>query len=58
MRLCLQYPVPCGATVEIMDQDTIILGTACHCAPQDTAYVVGIRILEYILPPLINRSLV
>ena len=57
MRLRLQYPVPCGASVEIIDKDTIILGTACHCAPQDAAYLVGVRIMEYILPPLVDRGL-
>jgi hypothetical protein len=54
MRLRLQYPVPCGASVEIMDKHNVIRGTACHCAPQDAAYIVGVRILEYILPPLMD----
>jgi PilZ domain len=57
MRVCLQYSVPCGVPVEIMDKDTVIIGTICHCARQDDAFVVGIRILEYILPPLMNRGL-
>jgi hypothetical protein len=54
MRLRLQYPVPLGASVEIMDKNNIIHGTACHCAPQDVAYIVGVRILEYTLPPLMD----
>jgi len=57
MRVCLRYPVPCGAKIQILDQDTMIVGTACHCAPQDGAYVLGIRILEYALPPLMDRTL-
>jgi hypothetical protein len=57
MRLRLQYSVPCGASVEIMDKNNLIRGTACHCAPQDTAYILGVRILEYILPPLIDTGL-
>ena len=56
MRLRLQYPVPFGASVEIMDKNNVIRGTACHCAPQGAAYIVGVRILEYILPPLMNNA--
>lgn len=50
MSLRLRYTVPCGASVEITDKNTIIRGTACHCTLQDDAHVIGVRILEYFLP--------
>ena len=50
MRLRMQFPVACGASVEIADQTTLILGTVCSCIPQDDAHLIGVRILEYRLP--------
>ena len=50
VRLHLQFPVGCGATVEITDKNTIIIGTVCNCTPQDDAYSIGVRILQYIRP--------
>jgi hypothetical protein len=50
MRLHMQFPVACGASVEITDKDTIIVGTVCSCMPQDAIYSIGIRIEQYIRP--------
>lgn len=50
MRLRLHVPVPCGVSVEISDKNTLILGSVCSCTPENDVYVIGVRILQYILP--------
>ena len=50
MRLHSQFPVACGASVEIIDNDTIIVGTVCSCMPHEKAYSIGVQIVQYIRP--------
>lgn len=50
MRLQSQFPVACGASVEVIDNDTIITGTVCSCMPHENAYSIGVRIVQYIRP--------
>lgn len=42
MRIRLQFPVTCGAPVEISDGDGPLLGTVCSCVPDGGAYVIGV----------------
>ena len=42
MRLRLQFPVACGASVAISDGDDSVLGTVCSCIPDNGAYVIGV----------------
>lgn len=46
LRLRLPMPVPCGVTVEIADQHTVILGEVCRCVPDGDAYTAGVRMRE------------
>lgn len=50
MRLQTQFPIACGASVEVVDNDTIIIGTVCSCMPHENAYSIGVRIVQYIRP--------
>jgi len=57
MQLRLPDPVPVGAAVEIIGDNNFIRGTVCHCEPQDAAYLVGVQILEYVVPPRMEYDL-
>ena len=46
IRLEVSLPVPCGATVEIQDQRTRILGETLRCDPKSDGYIVAVSVLE------------
>ena len=46
MRVEVSLPVPCGATVEIQDQRTRILGETVRCDPKSDGYIVAVSVLE------------
>ena len=46
MRVEVSRPVPCGATVEITDRHTRILGETLRCDPKSDGYIVAVSVLE------------
>jgi len=48
MRLRMQFPVACGAPVEITDSDAMVAGTVCSCVPENGAYLIGVRLSKHV----------
>lgn len=46
LRLRLQFPISCGASIEVSDGDQPLLGAVCSCAPDNGAYLIGVRLMD------------
>jgi hypothetical protein len=44
IRLELSQPVPCGAKVEISDNDTLVLGEILRCVLKREVYMIAVRV--------------
>jgi len=62
VQLRVPMPLPCGATIEIEGEDTLVLGEVCRCEPAEGAYAVGVQISQTLSSlmelELLNRSLI
>src|SRR5580658_4323934 len=43
MRIRSKFPIPCGAIIEILANQTVSRGTVCRCNEQGLSYEIGIQ---------------
>ena len=62
LKLRLPEPVPCGAAVQIDDNNALLLGEVSRCDPEAGAFIAGVRLSHRLSSlaelELLNRSLI